>query len=95
MALTAGYLVGDEQTLATTLTRIDFGDHVRLAWFSCPSTDCYLVYDNALDDLGAVPASARFTIPAGTVFPIYNRGKRPLVAALSGTPVASVVGEPD
>lgn len=93
MALTAGPFVPDEGTLSTALTRIDFGGSSRRAHFSC-SADCYLVFDDTLDDGDTVPTSARFTIPAGIVYQIPAGGPRCLVAAVSGTPVASVVGYP-
>lgn len=93
MPLSAGNFGCDEQALSVALTRIDFGEGVRRVHFSC-SADCYLVFDSSLDDAAEIPASARFTIPGGVVYQIPEGGPRALVAAVSGTPVASVVGYP-
>lgn len=91
MALTANVATPAEATLGTTLTRINPGAGVRVVWLTSTG-DVYLVYDDALDDGGAVPASARFRIPAGTAWPIEVTGKRILVAAVTGAPTASVLG---
>lgn len=76
--------------LATTLTRINPGDGVRVVWFNC-ATDCYLVYDNSAADGDALP-SDYFRIPAGLSWPIRIGAVRPLVAAAAGTPDGHFLG---
>lgn len=80
-----------EVTLATTLLRIIPGDDVHVIWFRCGS-DAYLVYDDAKNDGDAVGATARFFLAAGTYWPIEINGVRPLIAAIAGTPTASLLG---
>lgn len=73
-----------QSTLATTLTRLVPGDGVEIMHLSTPSA-VYLVRDDSLDDGAAVPATARFRIPAGAIWPIPSDGPRPLIAAVEGT----------
>lgn len=92
MAVNADKYVPASTTLSsTTVTRIVPGDDVRLVWVSC-DTDMYLVYDETLADGGSLPATARFRIPANTLWPIEIIGVRPHIAAASGTPTATVLG---
>jgi hypothetical protein len=77
--------------LGTTLTRLNTGDGVRFVELSTP-VDVYLVYDNALDDGGAV-GSAYHLIPAGSVYPIPVTGTRPLIAGAEAADV-TLVGRP-
>ena len=80
-----------QTTLAVTLTRIIAGDDVRLIHVSAPS-EIYLVYDNALVDGDAVPATARFRIPANVVYPILITGVRPFICATSGAVITTLIG---
>jgi len=80
-----------EVTLATTLTEIIPGDGVRVVQVSAPSA-IYLVYDDSLADGGTVPASARFRIPAGAIWPIEVTGTRVLLAAVEGTVDVGLLG---
>jgi hypothetical protein len=49
------------------------------------------VYDDTLDDAGAVPTT-RMRVPANTVYPIEVAGKRVLVAAVTGTVTWNATG---
>jgi hypothetical protein len=80
-----------EIALSTALQEIRFGDGVGTVWLSCAS-DAYLSFDAAGVDGGAISATARMRIPAGTLFPIPRSGKPTFVAAVTGTPAAGFLG---
>lgn len=80
-----------EVTLATTLTEVIPGDGVGVVQVSAPSA-IYLVYDDSLADGGTVPATARFRIPAGAIWPIEVTGTRILLAAVEDSVVVGLLG---
>lgn len=80
-----------QATLGSTLTRLAPGDGVRTVLVSTPS-DLYLALDDSLDDGASVPATARFLIPGGSVWPLRARGPRPLLAAVSGSVDVTLLG---
>jgi len=83
----------DQVSLTTAMTRLIFGDDIDYVEISAPD-DMYLVLDDTINDGDAVPATARFRIPANTIYPILNIGIRPLICAKSGTTTANLLPQP-
>lgn len=92
MAISVGVGPATATALATTLTRVNTASSVQSFDVSCDA-DLYLVYSDALDDGGALPA-AYLRIPANVVYTVLPLGPRILLAAASGTPTVTLIGLP-
>jgi hypothetical protein len=80
-----------ETALTTACTEITIAPGCAGVWLVA-ADPVYLVRSDAVADGGAVPASERFRVPAGTLIPLIRAGRRTLVAAVTGTSTAWLLG---